>query len=76
MIHLEEFYIFVEVECITALVILVLAQIDNHLLGAGVEHVEEFAVLGVEAARRKVVDASQAVNQFPAQVDKLLLEKS
>lgn len=49
----------------TFLVIFVFAQIDNDLLGAGVEHVEEFTVLGVQAARREIVDASQTVNQFP-----------
>jgi hypothetical protein len=49
----------------TFLVIFVFAQIDNDLLGAGVEHVEEFTMLGVQAARREIVDASQTVNQFP-----------
>jgi hypothetical protein len=49
----------------TFLVIFVFAQIDNDLFGAGVEHVEEFTVLGVQAARREIVDASQTVNQFP-----------
>jgi hypothetical protein len=49
----------------TFLVIFVFAQIDNDLFGAGVEHVEEFTVLGVQAARREIVDASQTVDQFP-----------
>ncbi len=47
------------------MVIFVFAQIDNDLLGAGVEHVEEFTVLGVQAARREIVDAPQTVDQFP-----------
>lgn len=59
-------YILLERDGIsTFLVIFVFTQIDNDLLGAGVEHVEEFTVLGVQAARREIVDASQTVDQFP-----------
>ena len=48
------------------MIIFVLAQVHDDLLGAGVQHVEELAVLRVQTAAGEVVDASQAVDQFPS----------
>ncbi len=49
----------------TLLIVLLLAQVHDDLLGARVQHVEELSVLGVQTTAREVIDASQSVDQFP-----------
>lgn len=49
----------------TFLIVFVFAQIDNHLFCTGVEHVEEFTVLSVQASRSEIIDAFQTIDKFP-----------
>ena len=49
----------------TLLIVGILAQIDDDLLRSGVKHVEKLAVLRVQASHREIVDAVQAIDQFP-----------
>ena len=51
----------------TSLIVLLLAQVHDDLLGARVQHVEELSVLRVQTTAREVIDASQSVDQFPVE---------
>ena len=52
---------------VTCLIFGIVAEVDDHLLGAGVEHVEKFPVLSVEADVGEIVDAPKTVDQFSAE---------
>ena len=53
------------VSCLTTLVLPPLAEVDDDLRRALVQRVEVVAVLHVQAPVRELVDAPQAVHQFP-----------
>jgi len=44
---------------------LIFAEVDNDLFGAGVKHVEEVAMSAVQTSSREVIDALQSVQQIP-----------
>ena len=54
---------------LTTLVLPPLAEVDDDLRGALVQRVEVVAVLHVQAPVRELVDAPQAVHQFPEKKD-------
>ena len=73
MIYETNWYIELRQKSETFLIIVVLTEVDNDLLRAGVEHVEKLAVLGVQAAGREIVDTPQSVNQFPLNLNQIEL---
>ena len=54
------------VSCLTFLVVALLAEVNDHLSGSGVERVEVGPMLAVQALECEVVDATESLHQFPA----------